>query len=130
MRPTDDFKRIQQIDGFLEHLEGLVRNKDIAAIESQLGSEPRSDREDLRAVMRRLERPQMELYVDRVMLDQNEVEVALHWEYRWSLPEEKESSVRRGNASMILEGDDELRIKVVTGENPFLAPLTGKVLPP
>jgi hypothetical protein len=130
IRETDDSKRIQQVDQFLKGLEGLIGARDTSSLRNAYPPERMREIEGLDRVVRLIEAPRMELFLDWILMDGDQVEVALHWEYRWNRSDEDGVSVRRGNATFQLDGVDVLRIRSIRGDNPFLAPLTGEVLPP
>ena len=133
LRITEDTKRIQQIDSLLDNLRESLQAKDLTALAGLLPPDRQQDITALSEIMPSLDVPRLDFFIDRIVLEEDTATVALHWEFRWDQvslrPDEPRSRKHRGNAVFRLQGDQDLHLVAVEGDNPFLAPLTEKVLP-
>lgn len=132
VQPTEDIKRIQQIDSFLEGLRHLLQNKDLTGLAALYPPDRQEEIQALSQILTSIEQPRLDFFIDRILLDQDTATVALHWEFRWGHPPEitggSKSLQRRGNATLRLKGTQDLHLSTIEGDNPFLAPLTAKAL--
>lgn len=132
VQPTEDIKRIQQIESFLEGLRHLLQNKDLTGLSAQYPQDRQEEIQALAQILTSIEQPRLDFFIDRILLDQDTATVALHWEFRGGHPPESalgevggsKSLQRRGNATLRLKGTPDLHLSTIEGDNPFLAPLS------
>ena len=130
LKPTEDMRRIQKIDGFLEDLRHLVHANDMAGLSVLYLQGRQEDIESLSEAIQKIKEPHLDFFIDRIVLDQDTAKVALHWEFAWNQTPDLKPVKRRGNATFYIKGIEDLILEDLEGDNPFLAPLTGPVLLP
>jgi hypothetical protein len=122
VKPTEDSKRLQQIDAFVENLRITYEGKNVQAF-SPLYPSARQD--DLRGIVSFLTSAnflRLEFTIDQILLQDDEVQIAFHWELHWK--SEKTGLVKqRGNALFHLSGKPDLHLQTIDGDNPFTAPV-------
>ena len=128
IKPTEDIKRIQQIDSFLEDLRHLLQAKDLTGLSARYPQDRQEEIQALAQILTPIEQPRLDFFIDRILLDQDTATVALHWEFRWGQSPEtvgdSKSLEQRGNATLRLKGTLDLHLLTIEGDNPFLAPLS------
>lgn len=132
IKPTEDIKRIQQIDSFLEDLRHLLQAKDLTGLSARYPQDRQEEIQALAQILTPIEQPRLDFFIDRILLDQDTATVALHWEFRWGQSPESalggvgdsKSLEQRGNATFRLKGTLDLHLLTIEGDNPFLAPLS------
>lgn len=129
IKPSDDLKRIQEIDRFIITLEEFVRGREVSSIKGSFAPEAGRTLDGLDRAYKSIKKPGLDLVIDRIMIDGEEVRVAVHWEFRWTNSSNGNTAIVRGNATLELEGSDPLRIRSIKGDDPFLAPLNGAAAP-
>lgn len=130
VKPPADVERIQAIDSFLDELRYKVQAKDVSGL---VVLYPQDQQEDVRVLtnaIHSLTEPQLKFYIDRILLVQDTVKVALHWELTWEKATDSKSETRRGNSTFIIKGDPDLFLENLEGDNPFFAPLMETMLSP
>lgn len=130
VKPTEDNKRIERMDSFMDGLRHLVRTNDIERLTTLYPQDQQHEIENLPVAMRSIQQPQLDFFIDRMVIDQDAGEVALHWEFHWKRLPDLRPVTRRGNAIFHIGGTEELFLKSVEGDNPFLAPLAEPILLP
>jgi len=129
VNPTEDSKRLQQIDAYIENLRVVYEGKNFQAFSSQyLGDHP----DDLRTVTSFFDTsssPHLDFMIDRIVLQGETVRVSLHWELHWT-SEKTGAAKQRGNALLQLAGKSDLHLQAIEGDNPFTAPASYRVSQP
>jgi len=129
VKPTEDSKRLQQIDAFVENLRVTYESRNGQAFSTQyLDTRP----DDLRAIVSFLSSVnslRLDFMIDQIVLQDDNVQVALHWEIRWK-PGKADWIKQRGNALFHLAGKSDLHLQTIDGENPFTAPIHFPASPP
>ncbi|HTN42490.1 MAG TPA: hypothetical protein VMN77_01670 [Nitrospiria bacterium] len=129
VKPTEDSKRLQQIDAFVENLRVTYESRNGQAFSTQyLDTRP----DDLRAIVSFLvavNSLRLNFMIDQIVLQDDKVQVALHWENRWK-SEKTDWVKQRGDALFHLAGKSDLHLQSIDGENPFTAPINSPVSPP
>jgi hypothetical protein len=129
VKPTEDSKRLQQIDAFVENLRVTYESRNGQAFSTQyLDTRP----DDLRAIVSFLAAVnslRLNFMIDQIVLQDDKVQVALHWENRWK-SEKTDWVKQRGDALFHLAGKSDLHLQSIDGENPFTAPINSPVSPP
>lgn len=129
VKPTEDSKRLQQIDAFIENLRVVYEGKNFQAFSSQyLGDHP----DDLRTVAAFFDTassPRLDFMIDRIVLQGEIVRVSLHWELHWN-SEKTGAAKQRGNALLQVAGKSDLHLQAIEGDNPFTASASYRVSPP
>jgi hypothetical protein len=129
VKPTEDSKRLQQIDAFVENLRGVYEGKNLQAFSLLYPGERADDLRTITAVMDSSSAPHLDFLIDRIVLQDETVRVSLHWELRWT--SEKTGPVKqRGNTLLQLTGKSDLRLQTLEGDNPFTAPASYRVSQP
>jgi len=121
VKPTEDSKRLQQIDAFVENLRVTYEGKNVQAFSPLY---PSTRQEDLRAIVSFLTSVtslRLDFMIDQMVLQDDDVQVALHWELRWK-SEKSDLVKQRGNALFHLAGKPDLYLQTIDGDNPFTAP--------
>ncbi|HUK57334.1 MAG TPA: hypothetical protein VLY20_11825 [Nitrospiria bacterium] len=129
VKPTDDAKRLLQIDAFVENLRVTYESKNVRAFSSLY---PAAHEDDLRAIASFLTSAsalRLEFMIDRIVLQDNDIQVSFHWELHWT-PEKTGPVKLRGNALFHLTGKSDLRLQTIDGDDPFTAPATVPASPP
>jgi len=122
VKPTEDSKRLQQIDAFVENLRVTYEGKNVQAFSPLY---PSTRQEDLRAIVSFLTSVislRVDFMIDQIVLQDDDVQVALHWELHWK-SEKTDLVKQRGNALFHLTGKSDLHLQTIDGDNPFTAPL-------
>lgn len=129
VKATEDSKRLQQIDAFIENLRVVYESKNRQAFSSvYLGEHP----DDLRTIASFFDSarsPRLDFIIDRIILQDDTVRLSLHWELRWT-SEKNGLAKQRGNALFHLAGTSDLHLQSIEGDNPFTAPASYRVSPP
>jgi hypothetical protein len=129
VKPTEDSKRLQQIDAFVENLRVTYESRNSQAFSTQyLDTRP----DELRTIVSFLSSVnslRLDFMIDRIVLQDDNVQVALHWEIRWKSGK-ADWIKQRGNALFHLAGKSELHLQTIDGENPFTAPINFPASPP
>ncbi|MEK6683552.1 MAG: hypothetical protein AABY46_02725, partial [Nitrospirota bacterium] len=121
VKPTEDLKRLQQIDVFVENLRGAYEGRNLQAFSALYPDERADDLRTIAAFMDSASAPRLDFVIDQIVLQDETVRVSLHWELRWK--SEKAGPVKqRGNAFFQLAGKSDLRLQAIGGDNPFTAP--------
>ncbi len=121
VKPTEDSRRLDQIEAYLESLKQSFQDRNLASF-SDLYVKDRPD--DLGVIGRSLESIrtlQLDFAIDRIVLDGEQVQVFLHWELRWQAPNGG-PAMQRGNTLFHLSGRSELVLWSIEGDNPFITP--------
>lgn len=129
VKPTDDSKRLQQIDAFVENLRGVYEGKNLQAFSSLYPGERADDLRSIAAFMDVSSAPGLDFMIDRIVLQDETVRVSLHWELRWK-SDAAGPVKQRGNALFQLAGKSDLRLQAIGGDNPFTAPASYRVSAP
>ena len=122
VKPTEDSKRLQQIDAFVENLRVTYEGKNVQAFSPLY---PNTHPEDLRAIVSFLTSVNslhLDFMIDQIVLQDDDVQVALHWELHWK-SEKTDLVKQRGNTLFHLAGKSDLHLQTIDGDNPFTAPL-------
>jgi hypothetical protein len=129
VKPTEDSKRLQQIDAFVENLRVVYEGKNLRAFSSLYPGERADDLRTIAAFMDSASAPRLDFLIDRIVLQDETVRVLLHWELRWT-SEKAGSAIQRGNTLLQLAGKSDLRLQAIEGDNPFTAPASYRISQP
>lgn len=128
--PTKDSDWIYRIDRFMEELRSLVERKDAAELRMKYPEVQQDEMQKISRALDKIEEPQLDFHIDRIVHRSEEVTVGLHWEFIWMNVSRTESQTRHGNTKFHLNISEEISLEAIVGDNPFLAPLSGpSVLP-
>jgi len=129
VKATEDSKRLQRIDAFVENLRVVYEGGNLPAFSSLY---PHDRGEDLRSIavfLNSTKTPHLDFVMDRIVLQDETIRVSLHWELRWD--SEKSGTIKqRGNALFRLAGKTDLSLEAIEGDNPFTAPAAYQVPAP
>lgn len=129
VKPTEDSKRLQQIDAFVENLRVVYESRNLPAFSALYPGERADDLRTITALMDSSSAPRLDFVIDRIVLQDETVRVSLHWEHRWT--SDKTGSVKqRGNVLLQLTGKSDLRLQTIEGDNPFTAPASYRASQP
>lgn len=126
---TEDSKRLQQIDAFVENLRGVYEGKNLPAFSSLYPGERADDLRTITAILDSANAPRLDFLIDRIVLQDETVRVSLHWELRWKSDAAGQVK-QRGNTLLRLTGKSDLRLQAIEGDNPFTAPASYRVSQP
>ena len=130
LHPAKDSDWIYRIDRFMEELRSLVERKDTAELRMKYPEDQQDEMKRISSVLEKIEGPRLDFHIDRIVLRSQDVTVELHWEFLWMDISRTESQTRHGNTKFQLSLSEEISLKSIIGDNPFLAPLSGpSVLP-
>ena len=118
---TEDSRRLQQIDVFVEGLRSSFEGLNAAAFSALYPSDRPDELKTIRNWMELRTPPQVEFTVERLVLRESDVRVSVQWEIRWKTGDSG-PGIQRGNALFILTGKSDLRLQSIEGDNPFIAP--------
>ncbi|MBI3610247.1 MAG: hypothetical protein HY204_06045 [Nitrospirae bacterium] len=120
VKPTEDSRRLQQIDAFIEGLRSAYEGRNIQSFSAGYPSERQNDLKTIASALDSMTSPRLDFIIDRIVLQGETVRVALHWELRWQSA--KDLPVKqRGNALFQFAGKSDLRLQTIEGDNPFMA---------
>jgi hypothetical protein len=129
IKPTEDSKRLQLIDAYIENLRVAFEGRNLQAFSSAYLADRSDDLKTVSAFMDSASSPHLDILIDRIVLQGDAVQVSLHWELRWT--SERTGLVKqRGNALFELAGKGDLRLQAIEGDNPFIAPASYRVSQP
>ena len=129
VKPTEDSKRLQQIDAFVENLRVVYEGRNLQAFSALYPDERADDLRSIAAFMDSASAPRLDFMIDRIVLQDETVRVSLHWELRWK-SDAAGSAIQRGNTLLQLAGKSDLRLQAIGGDNPFTAPASYRVSVP
>ena len=121
VKPTDDSKRIHQIDTFLESLRLAYEGRNVQSFSAWYPQNRQVDLPVITSLLDAMDHPQLDFLIDRIVLEGETVRVSLHWELRWRSQNARPVK-QRGNTLFHLTGKSELRLQTIEGDNPFTAP--------
>lgn len=121
VKPTEDSKRLDQIALFLESLRLAYEGRDIRSLSALYSEEHQEDLQVISSSLHSIDHPQLDLMIDRIVLQDEAIRVSLHWELRWQSKNERPVN-QRGNGLFHLAGKSELHLETIEGDNPFTAP--------
>ncbi|MBI3994336.1 MAG: hypothetical protein HY349_00025 [Nitrospirae bacterium] len=129
VKPTEDSKRLHQIDAFVENLRVTYEGRNYQAFSSLYPGDRPEDLRTIAAFMDSATSPRLDFLIDRIVLQEDTVRVALHWEFRWS-SDAAGAVKQRGNALFRLAGKSDLRLETIEGDNPFTASASDRISRP
>ena len=116
-----DAAQVRSIDATVERLRQSYINKDIAAFQSLLM--PLDSLHRLELEVERdfaiFERIQLDLGIDRVLIEGTDVAVYFHWQGQWHRQSDEPPIRERGHAILRLVGHQNLALSGVDGDAPF-----------
>ena len=128
VKPTEDAKRLHQIDAFLENLRLSYQEADTGSFSSLYPKGHKEEIATITSLMKSTEQLELDFMVDRMLIRGASIQVSLHWELRWKSTDSKPQK-QRGNTLLHLAGDSQLLLQMIEGDNPFTAPEQLKVSP-
>ena len=121
VKPTEDSKRLRQIDIFIESLRQAYENRNLQSFSTMYPQGRPEDLQTISSLLDSIDRPRLNFTIDRIVLQGDAVQVSLHWELNWQ-SQSAGPVKQRGNALFQLTGKSELRFQAIEGDNPFTAP--------
>jgi len=129
VKPTEESRRLQLIDAYVENLRATFENRNYQAFSAAYLPGHTDDLQSVSKFMDSAESPHLDILIDRIILRGDAVDVSLHWELRWE--SEKTGLVKqRGNALFELNGKTDLHLQSIQGDNPFTAPASYRTSQP
>jgi hypothetical protein len=129
VKPTEDSKRLQQIDASIENLRVVYEGKNFQAFSPLYLGDHSDDLRTVTSFFDTASSPRLDFMIDRIVLQGETVRVSLHWELRWT-SEKTGAAKQRGNALFQLGGKSDLHLQAIEGDNPFTAPASYRVSQP
>jgi len=121
VKPTEDSKRLQLIDAYIENLRVVFEGRNFQAFSTAYLDNRPDDLQEISNFMISAASAQLDFLIDRIVLQGDRVRVSLHWELRWS-SERTGLAKQRGNALFELTGKTDIHLESIEGDNPFTAP--------
>ena len=118
VKPTEDAKRLYQIDAFLENLRLSYQEGDTGAFSSLYPGNRKEEIPSITTLMKSTGLAELDFMVDRVVIRGASIQVSLHWELRWK-SDGPDPQKQRGNTLLHLRGDSQLQLQTIEGDNPF-----------
>jgi hypothetical protein len=129
VKPTEDSKRLQLIDAYIENLRVVFEGRNFQAFSTAYLDNRPDDLQKISNFMDSAVSSQLDFLIDRIVLQGDLVRVSLHWELSWS--SDKTGMVKqRGNALFELGGKTDIHLQAIEGDNPFTAPASYRVSQP
>ena len=117
---SDDAVRIRKVTDFVHEIKDLYEHRDENLL-SMFSSEYLTSSEDLREAilkdMEGFENTSLSLFIDRIEMSDEHVNISIHWNGAWKGPEK---TFREGGSMVLLTSyGDPIRITGVKGDSPF-----------